>query len=688
MMAKKNKSKTANNVNDTNNDAYDSVYLNDSYHGNIVDRFHLMSNTFHRLLPFQELIRFSNHSINKVFINYNDEINELNCQILTDLKSMIRQLESSSIDSKINPNITTTVIDTPIKSVGSHKRKYQQNTPSSTNVSKIKDSNKITNKKVKKQKSTDKTLAKLLDKENDNPNKIQTSLIAKKSSIEDSDNKNNDDTNDSRMCLRTRARTRAQNKREQELQQSKNVTEIKNNNNDSTIKKTMAANASILTTPKTRKPRNKNVQQQKESNKKPIVASAAALGTPSAKNINLRKGGGQFPEACVVMATPTLSKQRDEEIRLKSAQKLEKAAQNRKMMMEQRQQKIRQRSIDSHNRLLANQQKQNHQKQQPKLVATNTTPSKQTKAFMIITGAVSSANKDKKNINGNNVFKFVTPVNNLSTKKTASPKSTPTKVLNKNSSNKKLIGDKNMIQMKNIEKTLIKHDNNAINNVEKNDKTIEISPIKPDRDEKKVNVTQTLINSTMTIDKPLSSHPIPPSPMLNKTILNIKERKKMTPLKLATTTTTLNQSPLITQYKMTPPPKLEESMISTYDISRYFDSDDEEEQLKEIQQRKNKRLPPWVTGRLFVNRLAKLYCQNEKNSNLAYRIYSNCSKRKIVVDIEKFGLQVIPKYRNRTSSIVWTTTNNKLVPSSSSQLPLPPTSSFYKNFMSEDESTF
>ncbi|KAH7644354.1 hypothetical protein HUG17_6716 [Dermatophagoides farinae] len=162
----------------------------------------------------------------------------------------------------------------------------------------------------------------------------------------------------------------------------------------------------------------------------------------------------------------------------------------------------------------------------------------------------------------------------------------------------------------------------------------------------------------------------------------------MTPLKLATTTTTLNQSPLITQYKMTPPPKLEESMISTYDISRYFDSDDEEEQLKEIQQRKNKRLPPWVTGRLFVNRLAKLYCQNEKNSNLAYRIYSNCSKRKIVVDIEKFGLQVIPKYRNRTSSIVWTTTNNKLVPSSSSQLPLPPTSSFYKNFMSEDESTF
>lgn len=97
MMAKKNKSKTANNVNDTNNDAYDSVYLNDSYKGNIVDRFNLMSNTFHRLLPFQELIRFSNHSINKVFINYNDEINELNCQILTDLKSMIRQLESSSM---------------------------------------------------------------------------------------------------------------------------------------------------------------------------------------------------------------------------------------------------------------------------------------------------------------------------------------------------------------------------------------------------------------------------------------------------------------------------------------------------------------------------------------------------------------------------------------------------------------
>ena len=90
MMAKKNKSKTANNVNDTNND---SVYLND---GNIVGIFHLLSNTSHRL-PFQELIRISNHSINMVFRNCIDEINELNRQILTDLKSMIRQLESSSM---------------------------------------------------------------------------------------------------------------------------------------------------------------------------------------------------------------------------------------------------------------------------------------------------------------------------------------------------------------------------------------------------------------------------------------------------------------------------------------------------------------------------------------------------------------------------------------------------------------
>ncbi|OTF78160.1 hypothetical protein BLA29_002503, partial [Euroglyphus maynei] len=667
---------------------------------------------------------------------------ELNGKILANLKVMIQMLESSKMDSKVNPNITATILafDTPTKSVVGEKRKYQQHTPSSTNVQRIKKSsnrkrirNETPSMKTKKVSSTD-----LSNQENDQniTNKMQetqieqkpqqTSLISKKCSIQESTIVNDSSNNNNNTLRCTRARTRAQVKKEQELQQSKinmkisnttltkttktkaNSTVINKNprNNKDTFITTNNNDMSKVTTPTTQRTKKTTVpqqQKQRESNKKPV---ASALDTPSAKNINSRKVGGQCSKIYEILATPPISKQRPEEVRVRSAQKLEKAAENRKMLMEQRQQELRKRSVDSKNRLLANQQKQEQQRQQQLVSATNTTPLKKLagkQAFFLIAGVASSTADNNNNCTPVLRHKMLNSNMNSSTKKSTKTsslannnnnnsiskynlKKEPSSIAKQLSKIKNFANNKKMIPtMKNdvtttitttnalpSEKLTIGNGNLIVNTAltfDLDSNKPDISPIKFDHEhndsagDKIVNVTQNLNNTIITTVRapasPLTSSSsmhtemLKPS-MLNKTILKMEEKRMMTPKKSPLpSSVTMNQSG-ITQYTMTPPPRLEESMISTYDISRYIDSEDEEEQQKLDRQRKDKRIPSWAMGSSLIKKLRLTLCRNRNkhlNENIN-NIYPYHLQKQVHVDLDEIGLVVVPRYRNRTSSVL------------------------------------
>ncbi|KAH9421325.1 hypothetical protein DERP_013775 [Dermatophagoides pteronyssinus] len=197
----------------------------------------------------------------------------------------------------------------------------------------------------------------------------------------------------------------------------------------------------------------------------------------------------------------------------------------------------------------------------------------------------------------------------------------------------------------------------------------------------------------MNYTEMMNKLPPPSSSTLNKTILKIIEQdKRMTPQKPTFMSTTMmmtnvtnnnnNNNNQTHQYPMTPPPKLEESLISTYDISKYIDSEDEEEQEKIMEQRKDKRIPKWAAGRSLLIDLRQQYCQNGKQlDEQANRLYSYSlqENNNVQIDLDVIGLPVIPRYRNRTSSIIWTKPPISPIISNTNY------NNSYANLMSEEE---
>ena len=103
-----------------------------------------------------------------------------------------------------------------------------------------------------------------------------------------------------------------------------------------------------------------------------------------------------------------------------------------------------------------------------------------------------------------------------------------------------------------------------------------------------------------------------------------------------------------TTYEMTPPPR--ERTADNYDISKYIDSDDEEQQAQH-QQQGQKRVPKWAQGRDFLSRI---HGQFGKTADELVAIQGRIfPPPPLPVPLEEMGLPVRERYQVRTSSVNW-----------------------------------